>query len=121
LSLTVSVNDGLVRTHSRVAFYRYGSFVPVVPQTRDDMRPSEQAGAPAAQIVWVLVVDHESDDVIPPVVCATDDLAKRQAGHVAESYDLTFGHWVQSGGGACLTAEGPDAVFRIYRCPVRES
>ena len=85
------------------------------------MRSSEQAGAPAGQVVWVLVVDHESDDVIPPVVCATDDLARRQAGRVAESYDLTFGHWVQSSGDAFLTAEGPDAVFRIYRCPVRES
>ena len=85
------------------------------------MRSSEQAGAPAGQVVWVLVVDHESEDVIPPVVCATDDLAKRRARDVAESYDLTFGHWVQSGGGAYLTAEGPDAVFRIYRCPVRES
>jgi hypothetical protein len=82
------------------------------------MTPSEQAGTPAGQVVWVLVVDHESDDVIPPVVCASDDLAKRQAGHVAESYGLTFGHWVQSGGGVCLTADGPDAVFRIYRCPV---
>jgi hypothetical protein len=85
------------------------------------MRSSEQAGAPAGQVVWVLVVDHESEDVIPPMVCATDDLAKRQAGHVAESYDLTFGHRVQSGAGAHLTAEGPDVVFRIYRCPVRES
>jgi len=85
------------------------------------MRPPEQAGTPAGQVVWVLVVDHESDDVIPPVVCATDELAKRQAGHVAESYDLTLGHWVQSDGGASLTAGGPNAVFRIYRCPVRES
>jgi hypothetical protein len=84
------------------------------------MRPPEQAGVPAGQVLWVLVVDHESEDVVPPVVCATEDLAKRQAGHIAESYDLTFGHWVQSGGGACLTAEGPDAVFRIYRCPVCE-
>jgi hypothetical protein len=85
------------------------------------MRPPEQTGAPARQVVWVLVVDHESEDVIPPVVCATDDLAKRQAGHVAESYNLTFGHWVQSGGGAYVVADGPDAVFRIYRCPVLES
>lgn len=85
------------------------------------MRPPGQAGASAGQVVWVLVVDHESEDVIPPVVCATDDLAKRQAGHVAKSYDLAFGHWVQSDGGACLTAEGPDVVFRIYRCPVLES
>ena len=85
------------------------------------MRPSEQAGAPAGQVVWVLVVDHESNDVIPPVVCATDDLARRQAGHAAESYDLTFGHWVRSSGDAVLTAEGPDSVFRIYRCPVHES
>lgn len=85
------------------------------------MSPPGQAGAPAGQVVWVLVVNHESDDVIPPVVCTTDDLAKRQASHVAESYDLTFGHWVQSGGGACLTAEGPNAVFRIYRCLVLES
>ena len=85
------------------------------------MRPSEQAGAPAGQVVWVLVVDHESEDVIPPVVCTTEDLAKRRAGHVAESYGLTFSHWIQSGSGACLTAGGPDAVFRIYRCPVLES
>jgi hypothetical protein len=53
------------------------------------MRSSVQAGAPAGQVVWVLVVDHESEDVIPPVVCATDDLAKRQARGVAESYDLS--------------------------------
>jgi hypothetical protein len=85
------------------------------------MRPPEQAGTPTGQVVWVLVVDHESEDVIPPAVCATDDLAKQQAGYAAESYDLTFGRWVQSGDGACLTAEGPDAVFRIYRCPVLES
>jgi hypothetical protein len=85
------------------------------------MEPPEQAGAPAGQVVWVLVVDHESEDVIPPVACATDDLAMRQASHVAESYDLTFGHWVQSDDGACLTAKGPAAVFRIYRCPVCES
>ena len=85
------------------------------------MKPPEEAGTPAEQVVWVLVVDHESEEVIPPVVCATEDLARQQAGHVGESYDLTFGHWVQSGGGGCLTAEGLDAVFRIYRCPVRES
>ncbi len=85
------------------------------------MRSPEEAGAPATQVVWVLVVDHESEDVIPPVVCVTEDLAKQQAGHVAESYGLTFGHWVQSGGGACLTAEGPVAVVRIYRCPVHGS
>ena len=85
------------------------------------MRPAEQMGEAAGQVVWVLAVDHESDDVIPPVVCATEDLAKRQAGHVADSYDLSFGHWVQSDGDHCLTAEGSDAVFRIYRCPVRQA
>ena len=85
------------------------------------MRPSAEVDEAASQVVWVLAVDHESDDVIPPVVCATEDLAKRQAGHVAESYDLTFGHWVQSDGEHVVAAEGPDAVFRIYRCPVRES
>ncbi len=85
------------------------------------MRSPEGAGAPAEQVVWVLVVDHESEDVILPVVCVTEDLAKQQAAYVARAYDLTFGHWVQSGGGACLTAEGPVAVFRIYRCPVHRS
>ena len=84
------------------------------------MRRPEEAGASVTQ-VWVLVVDDNSGNVIPPVVCTTDELAKRQADHVAESYDLTFGHWIQSDGRSCLTAEGPIAVFRIYRCPVHES
>jgi len=85
------------------------------------MRSTEEAGAPAAQDVWVLVVDDNSGNVVPPAVCTTEDLARRQADHVAESYGLTFGHWIQSGGGTCLTAEGPTAVFRIYRRPVCES
>jgi hypothetical protein len=85
------------------------------------MRAPEEAGAPATQAVWVLVVDDNSGNAIPPVVCTTGDLARRQADRVAESYGLTFGHWVQSDGGACLTAEGPTAVFRIYRRPVSEA
>jgi len=85
------------------------------------MGSPQEAGTQATPDVWVLVVDDNSGSVVPPMVCTTQDLARQQADHVAESYGLSFGHWIQSGGGTCLTAEGPTAVFRIYRRPVRAS
>lgn len=55
------------------------------------MRSPEEAAERAVQVVNVLLASNDSGNVIKPVVCATHNLAKRQASLVAESNELPFG------------------------------
>lgn len=82
------------------------------------MTSSEERGARATQIVYVLQI---SDDIDKPVAYGAELLAKDRAAIAAHDKGVTLDPWVNSDDGSFMRAESANALFTIYRCPVHDS